>query len=180
MSKFEDDIREQREGIDVESPNLEKLWDAIESDLDKTAVVNHNFRIIKIAAAVLLLFGAGYFTHFIADKNSPSTVELSMADLNPEMAQEELVLQEELEKSFVKLASYNYDEQEMEMFVRELDEIDRIDKELRSSMGKIKDYNRLLHTLLNHYERKIRIINRMIKEIERHEKNENRNEQTVV
>lgn len=159
--------------MDVEEPRVDLMWGRIESKIEQPAKLRSMWKYWAAAAGVAAIFALGYWS-----AGSPDPIaqpQLSIADLDPQMGQEEQRLQNEFMSRQAVLKEYEFNPEEVLIFESELAQIDSIDAEMRQMLGKVQNQERLLRTLLNHYQKKIQVIDRMIKKLEKQRRNENRN-----
>lgn len=180
MKKFEDDIRNQRHLIDREEAPIDKMWANIEA---KKPVRSIPWRSIAVAACVIVVGGIGYFIgvdHGGDQMPVAATPAIEIKDVDPQLAAEEDVLKMEYEEKITMLANYEYSPDQVAVFQNELDELDLLDQEMRQLLGKVQNQEKLLRTLLDHYHKRIKIIDRMIQKIEREKRKETRRNEVYI
>lgn len=172
MKRFEDRIRDKRNELDTESPDIDAMWAVVDHRVNGGSGFESRviWRWVAAAACVIIVFGLGYWTALQPDEDPPITV----AELDPAIGQQTDSLQREFEQKYAQLASYDFTEEDVAVFKRELDEIDRLEAELRNMLGTVKHQDRALRLLIDHHQKRIRVIERMIKKLEKKERNENR------
>lgn len=173
MNKFEEQIQEQRSSLDSQEPRIDKMWASVEGGLSKRKKRPTLYWLTVAAAAAVLVV-------FLLIPEEKSTVTLAEEALpgievfDEEAAKQESLLQDELDQKLSLLAGYEVSGADLETFQNELDLLDQMDLEMRELLGKTQNQEKLLRKLLEHYEKKIRIIERMIQKLEKQKRNENR------
>jgi anti-sigma-K factor RskA len=160
--------------MDSEEARVDRMWAKVETRLDQKQTRSNPWRWLAVAASVIVIFGLGYFVSQMNQNSPGETVTYSIADLDPESAAEETRLQAQVEQKMGLLTSYNLTDENMQSLQVELAELDTVDAEMRQLLGKVQNQEKLLRTLLDHYNKKIRIIERMIQRLEKQKRNENR------
>lgn len=170
MNEFEKQIQDQRTSLDSQEPRTELMWSKVEEGLSRDKKPRRIYWIVAAAAsviiAVLFLF-PGESEVIVAEKPG-------IEAFDEEAAKEESLLQNELDQKLSVLAGYEVSGADLQDFQSELDQLDLMDQEMREMLGKTQNQEKLLRTLLEHYKKKIRIIERMIQKLEKQKRNENR------
>lgn len=184
MKNLEEHIRNQRPWMDVDEPDLEAGWEAIEQGLGEEKPRN-NWAWLKVAAAVAIIFGAGYIAHFVmVDHDQPVVADDSgvseLVAMHPEFAAEELVLMTTVSNLRASVDSVRTETHDLSFLEEELAEIDMLDKALRESLLNEQDQEKILQRILLHYQKKIRILERMLREVKKKNRMKERNEQDYV
>lgn len=163
LEKF---IQDNRESFDDAYPSL-KSWAVIEQSLTEQKVKQlTSRRLLKIAAAVLLIFTAGgligsYLTQ--AQQQSPSVLASILPDVSPELVALEQHYLEQIEEKSAQLASFPQDQE----VVGDLQFIDEAMEELRLELEVAPRgaEEQIVTNLIRSYQIKVKILERVLERI---------------
>src|SRR5664280_1255720 len=178
--KLEKYLVEQRNKLDVESPDDKSIWKGIERDLStNNSSVNHLarknilIRIRNIAAAAFILFSLGYITNdIIHTRKRVRSTTLSAIDIN-------LGRRENEYKSLVsfKTKEVSSFSGSRDIVIKELfEEIGKLDLIYDQSMKDLKELGpdeKVINTIFSTYEQKIRLLELIIIETNKTDRHEN-------
>ncbi len=174
-------LKGNRDELDVEYPDDTIIWEGIRSGIrkDNTAVPgesgkNFLMRIRNIAAIALIALLAGYVINDIVKENSVNR-RITLASIDSDLARKE--------KEYKRLIKYK--KQEIGSFkdidniiITELiEEMNRLDTIYNTVMDDLNNYGyneKIVNTIFDTYEKKIRILELIILETNKPENNENR------
>ena len=166
MDNLEKYLHEKRDEIDrTEAVPEEAMWEAISSKIETAPAVAKRVRLwqrLAIAASVAALAGWG----ILLLKPEPAK-PVSIADISPKMAEEEVQLQQLISQ---KEKEINWEELDKSLFqdiVKDLQAIDENSEQIKSDISSFPDNGRAVETLLRQYELKIRILENLKREIEK-------------
>lgn len=167
---FEEYIRKNRPKLDVEKPDEDFLWAGISHSLNQTR--KHRFKLpLKIAASIVVIIGLGFFAYqTIAIR---ANQELILANIDPNLAKEEAQLQNQIKVYYQVLENSDHDQGLLTENYRDLEYIDTLLSQYSNDLSKNGPNPRLLNSLMDLYQKKIRLLNRMLNEIEKNKRNEN-------
>jgi hypothetical protein len=168
--KFDEYIRKNRQKLDVEKPDEDFLWTGISQSLNNTKKRN-GYLILKIAAAIFIAIGLSFITYQIIAIRLNQ--ELILANIDPNLAKEEAELQNQIKVYYQVLEKSDYNKELLTENYRDLEYIDTLLKQYSNDLGKNGPNPRLLNSLMDLYQKKIRLLDRMLNEIEKDRKNEN-------
>ncbi len=181
MSFFEKNIRDNRSELDqIEMPDTKRIWQGIQQEIqdeDSKSQNGWNISIGKywqwsIAASVCLLIVA-VLVFRQGPSSSPDQVDL--ASYYPELAAQQdeyvqLIRQKEAEVNIGKLDKASFSD-----IFKELEMLDDIHQETLQDVPKYIDNEQLVRTLIRYYEQKIKILERLSKEVEKQQYHEEKN-----
>ncbi|MDR0794622.1 MAG: hypothetical protein LBE79_00980 [Tannerella sp.] len=168
--KFEEYIRNIRPKIDVEQPDEELIWIGISHSLAMHARqkrIRYWKYAFMVAAMIAIVFMAGYHT---AKKSEP---QLIFVNLDPKLAKQEAELVKLIGNYTRQIERENFNLETLSTTPADLEDIDRL---IEAYSAYLKQYGanpELIETLLNLYETKIMLLNRMLNEIENEKEYEN-------
>ncbi len=180
MDFLEKRINEHRDEFDeIERVDEGLLWQNIQADLGDTTPVKrlHSSRFLQIyavAATIALLMMASWF--FYNNQNA----EPAMATTEEEIPQKFLDFPEE--ENYQQLVAdkkeeIDFDEINKSKFkdiFHELDLLENVHDEFKEDLPILSDEEKAIQVLQKYYERKIRILERLSKEIEKKSRDEKR------
>ena len=190
MNKFEKFLSKNRQGLDhIEEPPVEAIWENIQKEINVPAKirllpkngwqlhVGHNWRWVIAASFALVI---SLLVWNIQQKEQKAIAGVSIADFYPELAEQEknyrqLIAQKEKAIGFSELDKIPFQE-----IFYELDLLEEIHREYLKDLPKYNTNDQLLKTLIKYYERKIQILERLSKEIEKKTHHENRNQEQFL
>ncbi len=181
MSELEKNIRENRFELDhIEMPETGRIWEKIQRGMElenQSPSAGWDISIGKywrwtIAASICLIVGAFFLLRPSLDKTDAS---IDLASYYPELAQQkeqyvQLIKQKEAEVNINQINRNNF----IDIF-KELEMLDNIHQETLEDVPKYIDNEQLVRTLIRYYEQKIRILERLSKEVSKQEYHEEKN-----
>lgn len=166
-------IEDNRGAFDqVETPDLNAVWSNIPPTKSK--------RPYGIKLLILALIGLGVIcSYFIFEKYTKETAiqhyVMSSEDLYPKKQ----VLMNTVKEQEQKLEHHDINPSEFEEIYNELDELEYLKKGLETDFEKYGDKEEMIKILFKYYERKSKILELLIKEINKKEKYESIHDQII-
>lgn len=181
MSELEKNIKDNRAELDrIEMPDTRRIWQGIREELQEEQQSAHSGWSISvgkywqwsIAASVCLLIVA-YF--IFQPKSVHSSDQIDLASFYPELAAQQdeyvqLIKQKEAEVNIGKLDKAAFTD-----IFRELEMLENIHQETLQDVPKYIDNEQLVRTLIRYYEQKIKILERLSKEVAKQQYHEEKN-----
>jgi hypothetical protein len=175
--KLEQFIRDNRPLFDDAVPNS-KIWADIERQLpNKSPMSARIYRLVKTAAAVILLIGSGVAigVFWIAPQEVPQLAD--MENIDPEVLQMEQFYQSQIQEKYQMLTAYQQDP----VVKKDFEQLDQTMLELREELlnapeGKEEE---IINNLIKAYQTKVFILERVLERVQstNHKKvNHNENE----
>jgi hypothetical protein len=180
--KLEEYLKRERDNLDVESPDDNSVWDSIEQKLaekakESTAIfirIRWN-RIRNIAAAVLIIFCLGYITKDLINTISAGrNVSLSSIDSGLGQREKQYRTIVNLKAGEVNILKGSENEIVRELF-GELAGLDTIYVQSMADLRVLGPNVKVINTIFDTYEQKIRLLELIILETNKskiHENNE--------
>ncbi len=168
--KIEEYIRKNRENLDTERADEDYLWTGISQSFVK-ARRSKRMIVLKIAASVLLFIGLSYtvFELYTIRNNQV----LILKNIDPILAQQEVQYQKQINSYFNVLIKTNFDKTQLVTSYSELDEIDDMIQHYYDDLKKHGPNPKILNSLMDLYQKKILVLDRMLNEIEKNKNYEN-------
>ncbi|MFK8006529.1 MAG: hypothetical protein AB8H03_09165 [Saprospiraceae bacterium] len=180
MDFLEKRIKQHRDEFDqIERVDEGLLWQNIQTDLgEKTPVrklhSNRFLQIYAVAATVALLMMASWF--FFQNQNaapamatSPEETPQKFLDFPEEENYQQLVAEKKEEIDFDEINKSKFKD-----IFHELDLLENVHDEFKEDLPILSDEEKAIQVLQKYYERKIRILERLSKEIEKKSRDEKR------
>ena len=174
-------IKQNRKSLDVEIPDDASIWEGIQKGRQESLSGSRKshgkvilLRMRNLAALILIALLAGYVINDIIG-NSGSGREITLASIDSELAQKE--------KDYQKLISYkrqeigSFDEIDNIIISELVEELGRLDTIYDTVMDDLNEngYNeKIVNTIFDTYEKKIKILELIILETNKTQKYEDR------
>ena len=189
MNNLEKHISENRDALDrIEEPAIEAIWENIQSELEASATIRtlaknnwqlnigRNWRWVIAASFVLII---SLLVWNIQKPSEQTTVVASIAEFYPELAEQENNFIQLIAQKEKAIGIDNLDKAHFQEVFQELDLLEEIRKEYLKDLPRYNN-DQLVNTLIKFYERKIQILERLSKEIEKRRHYENRNQEKLL
>jgi len=169
--KLESYIRNNREALDVEKPDEEYLWKGISQSLEKTKKHQRMMYFRSIAAVGVILILSVSLAYYIGKSQIPQPV---FGKMDPELAKQEVDLLNQIDNYSNQIKKVSFNPNEIATSNRDIQYIDDLIKLYSEDLKQNGPNQKLINSLLDLYQKKIMILNRMLNEIEKNKNNENR------
>ncbi|MFK8102086.1 MAG: hypothetical protein AB8G15_06175 [Saprospiraceae bacterium] len=192
MDLFEKKIKEERAALDrIEQVDETKLWRNIHGALNDSAQ-KKSYRFLQwyaAAASLLLLVAFGWLMYqqgvsdggaAIASQTLNPAINTASRQLPPELLQQEEKYQMAVAKKKESLQLDQISKEDFKDIFTELKVLDEIHQEFRNDLPNLSNDEKIIKVLKKYYERKLRILDHLNKEIEKKSRHEKRNQQKVL
>jgi len=169
-NKLEDYIRQNRDKLDVEEPDDQFIWEGIKQQ-SSTRRISPAI-MWKAAAVAIVLLTCAYFMNLIINQNNTQT-PFTLSNISPELAKEENLFRLVIDEKMKEIENYDIDPSDFEDIFNELDILELTNKKFLEDLKTQQGNPRLIKALLRYYELKIKILERLLTEIEKHKLYEN-------
>ena len=168
--KIEEYIRKNRDQLDIENPDEDYLWEGISQSFIKPKRTRPLF-VLKIAATLLIIIGLSYaaFELSIIRNNQ----ELILKNIDPELAKQEAQFKKQIDLYYNELIKTNFNKNQLETNYNELQNIDDMIHQYSDDLKRFGPDPRILSSLMDLYQKKILVLDRMLNEIEKNKNYEN-------
>lgn len=178
--KLEEYLKRHRASLDIDSPDDDVVWERIEARLpEKTKHSSVNIlrmrwiRVRNIAAIAIIMFCVGYITKDIINMiTARNHVTLSSIDQNLGNREEQYRSMVSLRTSEVRRLQGNGDVMVSELF-NELAGLDTIYNQSMDDLRTLGPNDRVINTIFDTYEQKIRLLELIILETNKTKNHEN-------
>ncbi len=166
-TNFEESLRKNRTLLDVEEPDDDFIWSGIQAELKP----KHSFQFFswKAAAVILLALISGFVLRSVLDTR-PKVYQVSLADISPEYAEQEQFYQASIKEKWDQIKVDNLKRDDFSDIFNELDQLEQIKAESLKDLAELGGNPRLVKTLFEYYEIKIRLLEIMLAEIDKKER----------
>ncbi len=172
-TNFEDYLKKNRASLDIEDPDDDFIWSGIQNDL--RAKKSFNFFSWKMAAIVLIALMSGFMLNSIINQNS-KVVLLSLADISPEYAQQERFYQAAIQQKWDQINEEKIERSDYRDLFKEMDLLEKMKVETLKDLEELGGNPRLVKTLFEYYEIKVRLLEIMLAEIDKKKNDEIKNQ----
>jgi len=171
---------EQREAMDVESPDDALIWEGIRKGIQEADKRSDRKRLLirirNIAAVAIILVSVGYMVFDLMGEGRMGK-ELSLADIDSELGVREKEYRTLVNLKFEEAGSYNHvDNLIISELLEEIQKLDTIYEQTLKDLNELGYNEQVIHTIFDTYEKKIYLLELIILEnnkIKNHENDEN-------
>jgi hypothetical protein len=163
--KIEEYLERNRSKLDVEAPDDNFIWKGIKKETRVQRNILPGW--LWKAAAVFLL---GVLSTYIVVKENQNEkpVIVTLADISTDLGEQEARLKQVVTKKWEELQPLTAEEKsEFGFLLDELKELDKVYKTYEEDLYKTGENEQIINALLDYYEKKIRLLNRLSMEIEK-------------
>ena len=179
-TELEKYLKNQREALDVESPDDQLIWEGIRQDLHGSHIRTEKrrmlIRIRNIAAAIIILVSVGYMINDIIGDRSLGR-EVSLADIDRDLGAREQEYRTLVSFKEAEAGSFNHvDNLIIAELLEEIQKLDTIYEETMKDLSELGYNEQVIHTIFDTYEKKIYLLELIILEnnkIKNHETDKN-------
>lgn len=164
-------LKENRLKLDVEEPEADLVWEGIRSGVNKKRQLIPNW-FWKVAAILIFVMSGTYFV--VNETSKDKMVVITLADISTELGEQEAELQQVVDLKWKQVEPLLPDSNlHLQFLLAEINELDTIYKTYQQDLGQTETNERIIRAMLDYYEKKIRILNRLQLEIEKQKDHEN-------
>ena len=158
---MEDFIRKNRKTFDIEEPPTE-VWNKIQKEVFEKEPKSKLY-LWKAAAVTFLISTASLLIYRFYQSQEVK----SLSDISPEYAEMETLYRAQLTQLESELDSSQFNNKRIKWLFEEIDALDDINKSFENDLKEGVINDRLINNLLDYYEKKIRLLERIKVEINR-------------
>lgn len=166
---IEEYIRKNRNQLDIEHADEDYLWTGISHSINKNPR-RKRFFTLKIAAAIILVIGLSFITYQVTSLRNNQ--QLILAKIDPNLAKQEAHFQNQIKTYYEVLQKTNYDKDLLITDFNDLEYIDTLISKYSVDLKKHGPNPKLLNSLMDLYQKKIKLLSRMLNEIEKNKRYE--------
>lgn len=163
-------LKENKLRLDTEEPDDDRIWKEVNQRIRKESQGNKNW-FWKVAA--VFLFGVLITYVTIKETEKEKVVIISLADISEELGEKEATLKLVADKKWAEIGPLSADEKtQFRFLLDELTELDKVYGEYEKDLKELGGNEQIINALLDYYEKKIRILNRLSLEIQKQKSHE--------
>ena len=179
--KLEKYLKNKREQLDVEDPDKLMLWEGIRKELN-TKKHSLGFNVWKVAAIFLTVFTLSYIIYNEVSKESE--MEFTLAQIHQSLGDREQeyknIILEKMQSSNIQDAEAYPEDNIFPALFNELVELDTIYAEAMQDLEQHGYLERTVDIIFDTYEKRIRILEKIIMESQKSERYETNNQQVIL
>ncbi len=157
-------LQEKRLRLDVEEPEADLIWEGIRSSLHKKKTLPEWFW--KVAAIFIFAVSATYF--IVNETSQKQVVIVSLSDISKDLGNQEQLLKQTVNLKWEEVESQlPADNTEINFLLDELKELDGVYASYQQDLNQTLNNEPVIRAMLDNYEKKIKILNRLLMEIEK-------------
>jgi predicted transcriptional regulator len=175
--KFEDYIQKHRNELDYRKADKDRIWQGIQAATHQRKTKRVRFYQWSAAAVIILLISGMFLRQeFVLQRQIEN-----LSQINNSLAQKEQAYQVQINQKWQQFQSIQSSTSPIEgMLIDELKELDTLYQEGLKDIQKDKNNERAIMILLETYEKRLRIIEKLIYERHKQIKYEERNPKTQL
>lgn len=164
-------LKENRLKLDVEEPDNDSVWEGIRAATDKKRNMLPGW-FWKVAAIFIFLVSGTYF--IINETKEGNKVIISLADISENLGNQESKLKQLVNLKWGEVEPLlNKGNTDIRFLLDELYELDTFYNSYQKDLGTTDANEEIITVLLDYYQKKIRILNRILHEIQKQQSHEN-------
>ncbi len=169
--KLEPYIRNNRKALDVEKPDEKYLWKGIRQAMGRSKKHRQIVFFRSAAAIVAIMILSVMVAYFIRRDQQP---ELIFANIDPDLGKQEVQLLNQIDNYSKQIKKISFNPTWLVTSNRDLEYVDELINHYSEDLRQKGSNPKLIHSLMDLYQKKILILNRMLNEIEKNESHEKR------
>lgn len=163
-------LLEKRWKLDVEEPENDLIWEGIRSGLHKNNALPGWFW--KVAAIFIFAISATYFV--VNETSKKQVVVFTLSDISKDLGTQEQALKQQVNLKWEEVQQLLSDnDPEIKYLLKELNDLDLVYASYQKDLNRTLDNEPVIRAMLDNYEKKMRILNRLLMEIEKQKQYEN-------
>ncbi|WP_417611365.1 hypothetical protein [Owenweeksia hongkongensis] len=182
--KFAEYFDDHRKEMDTEEPNRALLWKGIDAALAKNKY-SQKLQLWRIAAVILAFVAVGQLAYILVSQgeNHKMRNETQLAAESKSSGAFETLevsYQTEVKTLEEKVKSKEIDRSEYALLLEELDYIEEMETDFKTDIPLANDKERIAAILVDTYEKKIMLLERLLQQIDRNEKQKEKLEKNWI
>lgn len=164
-------LKKQRFKLDVEEPEQDLIWEGVRNGLQKKKRSLTEW-FWKVAAVFLLIVSTTYFV--VNETKEKQIVVLALSDISEDLGKRESELKQLVDLKWTQVQHQLPPEnKDLQFLLNELHELDEIYLSYQKDLNKTLNNEPIIRAMLDYYEKKTKILNRLLLEIEKQKYHEN-------
>jgi hypothetical protein len=162
---LEEYLKKNRLRLDIEQPDDDSIWEGIRGGMEKKRLFLPPW-FWKVAAIFIFVISVTYF--IVNETSEKQIVVVNLSDISKDLGTQEAQLKQMVNLKWdevkEKLPEENAD---FQFLLDELDALDTIYNTYQKDLNNTIDNEPVIRAMLDHYEKKIKVLNRLLLEIEK-------------
>nr|NQU89989.1 hypothetical protein [Bacteroidota bacterium] len=176
-SKFEKYLESNRDKLDVENPDDILIWDGISSEFRGRRVFRRNL-FWKAAAIFLFLISSVYIIYSEFVRPNQQVYRISLGDVDPMYSDHENLYLDLIKTKLGEVNSFGIvNKNQLNPYFDELNSLDEMFAEYQADYFQVGKNERLVRAMLDYYDKKVRVLDRILLEIQKQKDYENKQNQ---
>ncbi|NQU52036.1 MAG: hypothetical protein HQ522_05810 [Bacteroidetes bacterium] len=164
-------LKENRLKLDADKPDNDAIWEGIRNGMDKKQNVMPTL-FWKVAAILIFIISGTYFN--VNKTKQDKIVIVTLADVSKELGNQETELKQLVNLKWEEIKPLLPKEKnDIQFLLDELNELDEVYNTYQQDLGNSGADEQIVTALLDYYQKKIRILNRILHEIQKQQDHEN-------
>jgi len=167
-TNFEKHMEKIRTSLDTDTPDDELIWKGIEKEIVKKP----NYRRMyywSLAAIFVLLFGIGYLlVNNLRDQNMQNQY-YSLGNISAELGKQQQYYLTVIASKQEQIDNAKVNKSELEYLYKNLELIAILEKQFMDDLKEMPNNDRIINSIIRNYERKIEILERILRETKKKE-----------
>jgi len=163
-------LKEKRLKLDIEEPEQDMIWEGIKNGLQQKKQGLPEW-FWKVAALFIFAISVTYIA--LNDTSEKQIVIIELADISKDLGAQETELQRLVHVKWEKVQQQLPEENtELQFLLDELHELDEIYNTYQKDLNQTINNEPVIRAMLDYYEKKVKILNRLLLEIEKQKNHE--------
>lgn len=163
-------LKENRLKLDSDEPDNDAIWEGIRSGMNKKQNILPTW-FWKVAAIFIFLISGTYF--IINETKEDKSNRISLADISTELGKQEAEFKQLVNLKWEEIEPLlNKGNTDIQFLLDELKGLDEVYNSYESDLGNTDANEEIINALLDYYQKKIRILNRILHEIQKQKSHE--------
>lgn len=169
--ELESHIRNNRNSLDLDIPDEEYLWKGISQAMGKAKRHKQILFFRSAAAIALIMILSVSLAYFIGKNQQPKLIFVNM---DPSLAKQEVQFLAQINDYSNQIKEASYSTNQLVTSNKDIEYVDDLIKLYSDDLKQNGPNPKLISSLMDLYQKKILILNRMLNEIEKSKSNEKR------
>ena len=162
-SKFEQYLENQSDHLDIENPDLDRIWDQVSKKVQRRRRIIRQWS--SAAAIGLLLVSIGLTAFFIVGQSHQSMPMVTLAEFSQEIADQDQHLQQQVNLKYEEIKAASLTRVQRKKLSAQMEELDNQLSEYYSDLIELAEKPRIMNGILRCSQTKLRILDRTLSEL---------------
>lgn len=159
-------LKEKRLKLDIEEPENDLIWEGIRSGVNQKRHVP--VWMWKVAAIFIFVVSATYY--IVNETSNKQVVIYTLSDISGDLGEQEKALNQQVNLKWEQVQTQlTNNNDEVQFLLEQMNELDAVYQSYQQDLNRTLDNEPVVRAMLDYYEKKIKILNRILLEIEKQE-----------